>query len=595
MTLMEQFDSELTRVRIVLATMIAAFAFLGVVLWRVQVVNVSKYKVRLDGQSMRRVRLPGARGRIFDRNGVCLADNRPSYCMAVYMEELRQPGRWSNTVDEVERGIDRLSDVLGLKKQVTRDDITKHINRLPLPFVAWKDVDQATLARWAESGVLFPGVDVYVEPVRFYPLGACAAHVLGYVGRSNLRERSEEPYSFYFYLPEMEGKFGVEKGLNESLTGTAGGRLIRVDAVGFKHEDIQMDELKAVPGSDVTLTVDTRIQRLVEEALSGETGAAVVLDPRNGDVLAMASSPSFDPNSFSPSVSMAELSRLSSDEGKPFFNRAISGTYPPGSAFKPIVAIAALENRIATGGTKFHCPGYFDLADVRFHCWSKRGHGWLGMRKALEQSCNSYFCQLGLKCGYDRIFHMAGAVGFGRKTGTDLPFESGGLLPDNTWKIRKYNDAWRGGDTCNVSIGQGALLVTPLQMAVFTAAIANGGYVYRPRLVIGSAERKGELVNRMGWSAETIKVVRGAMCDVIHAQSGTGKRARIAGIKMGGKTGTAEYGLESEHKKHAWMIVFAPFDQPRYAVSMVIEEAVSGGVTAAPRIKTLMEGIFRLE
>jgi len=583
----DKLDNDFLRLRAILLLMVGAFAFLGTVLWRVQVLNTSEYSSSLYRQSIRRVRLPASRGAIYDRNGICLADNRPSHCLGIYVEELKQPGRWENTVDEVERIITRLSGILGLRREVSRKDIRKHIRlRLPLPLPAWRDIDYRALARWAESSVRLPGVDIYVEPVRAYPWGPLAAHLLGYVGRAP-PPSDDEPY--HFYLPEMAGRYGIEQTMNDTLTGVAGGRLIRVDAAGFRHDE--MAELPPRPGKDVMLTLDLRIQRLAESVLTNETGAAVVLDPRNGDVLAMASSPSFDPSRLRE---RSLFRRLNVDPGKPLFNRAAMGEYPPGSTFKPVVAIAALENRRANARTTFRCPGYFALGKTRFHCWRKSGHGEMDVRKALEQSCNAHFCQLGLTCGYARIYHMSEALGIGRRTGIDLGSESGGLLPDNTWKMQKYRDAWRSGDTCNVSIGQGALLVTPLQMAVLTATIANGGHVYRPRLRFTPGE-KGILINNMRWSRRTLETVRGGMHDVIHSQQGTGKRARVEGVEMAGKTGSAEYGAKAERRTHAWMIAFAPFGAPRYVVAIVIENGVSGGVTAAPRIGELMKGMFELE
>jgi len=571
--------------------MLAALLFLGVFLWRVQVLGVTEYRTSLDRQSMRRVRLPAPRGVIADRLGVRLADNRPSFCIAVYIEELKQPGRWNRTIDRVDEVISRLAAVLGLEKQVDREDIWNHIRRrLPLPFLAWRDVGGEALARWAEHSAMFPGVDVHIEPVRFYPHGSLAAHVLGYVGQSDPARDPDVPY--HYYLPEVEGQYGVEKAFDDVFAGTAGGKLLRVDAAGFKYEEVH--ERAPVPGRGLRLTVDSRIQRAAERLLADRRGAAVVLDPRNGDVLALASSPAFDPNAFSSRLSPAVWRRLRSDPQRPLFNRAVSGTYPPGSTFKTLVALAALENRRAAGDSRFNCPGYFDIGGVRFHCWKRSGHGLVAMREALEQSCNAYFCQLGLSCGYEYIYHMAEAVGFGRPTGIRLGAELGGLLPGDAWKRSRYRDGWRAGDTCNVSIGQGALLVTPLQMAVFTAAMANGGYVFRPRLLFQPG-RKGELVNDLHWSPASLQVVRGGMYDVVQDPSGTGKRARIEGVEMGGKTGTAEYGPKSDRRKYAWMIAFAPFRDARYAVAVVVEDAVSGGTTAAPMIRELMAEIFVLE
>jgi penicillin-binding protein 2 len=290
--------------------------------------------------------------------------------------------------------------------------------------------------------------------------------------------------------------------------------------------------------------------------------------------------------------------------------------YAPGSTFKPLVAIAALENGRADGATAYGCPGFFQIGNAVFRCWRRSGHGTLQMQGALEQSCNAYFCQLGLQCGYERIYHMAEAVGFGLRTGIELPGEASGLVPNDAWKRATQGDGWRSGDTCNVSIGQGPILATPLQMAVFTAAIANKGTVYRPRLVLGIGDqagdgaahgggagegrpraslRRGVVANRMGWSAETMRVVRQGMYDVVHAETGTGKRARIGGVEMAGKTGSAEYGPDAARKKYAWMIAFAPFATPRYAIAMVIEDGESGGKTTAPRIRYVMQGVFRIE
>jgi len=598
MTLSDRLEGEMMRTRVALMAMLAAFAFLGAVLWRIQVFSTLEYGDSLDRQSIRLVRLPAARGAILERNGICLAHNRPSYNIAVYVEELRKPGRMSNTVNEVERVIRRVGGIVGAKPEVTRGDILMHVKkRLPLPFLAWRDIDQKTLARWCESNVSLPAVDIYIEPVRSYPMGSLAAHVMGYVGRAAPGIEAEEgEETYHYYLPEMAGSYGVEKTFNERLAGEAGKEAIRVDASGFKHETLKSSE--PIPGRDVSLTLDFRLQRLVEEALGDERGAAVILDPRNGDVLAMASSPFFDPNRFGAGMSREEWAELHSSESHPMVNRAIQGTYAPGSVFKPIVVLAALESGTANENTRFNCPGYFQLGAVRFHCWQKDGHGIIAMRKGIEQSCNAYFCQLGMQCGVDQIAQTAKAVGLGKPTGIDLGSESGleagGVLPDRAWKLKRLNEGWWPGDTCNLSIGQGALTATPLQMASVTATIANGGFLYRPRILLKPGQ-KGELAARMGWSAGSLRIVRGGMHDVIEAESGTGKRAKVEGVEMAGKTGTADFGIKAERKKYTWMTVFAPFDAPRYAVAMVIEEGVSGGQTVAPRIGRLMTGIFRLE
>jgi penicillin-binding protein 2 len=391
---------------------------------------------------------------------------------------------------------------------------------------------------------------------------------------------------------------GVERRFDGMLRGEAGGRLVRVDVSGFRHEDLAQRDPKS--GSDLRLALDLRVQRLAEKALGGTPGALVVLDPRNGDVLAMVGEPGFDPNVFVPAISPAEWARIDGDERKPLVNRAMAEHYAPGSIFKPVVALAALENGLAHPGTTFHCPGYFDLGRARFNCWTRGQHGDLNMQEAIKHSCNVYFYRLGLQCGQEYIYHMASAMGLGRQTGISLPNEVPGRVPNAAWMRETRGHGWRAGDTCNFSIGQGDVAVTPLQMAVMCATLANGGHVYQPRLVLGVREPGAErfrpipphVANEMNWSATSLQVVRGGMRDVIMSERGTGKLARVPGVEMAGKTGTAEYGKKEEGKKRGWMIAFAPFDAPRYAVALVVDDAISGGVTAAPRIKQLMSGLL---
>lgn len=598
MTTGERINLELRRIRTILFLMLAAFGVLiGALLW-LQVVRGHEYERSLRSQSMRRIRLPAARGRILDRNAVCLADNQPCYCLALYLEEMRQPGKWSNTVAEVRRTLQVLTGIMGRKPLIADEDIWGHIRRrLPLPLVAWRQLDPAALARLAEYPHLPDGVDVYVEPVRHYPRGAFAAHIMGYVGKADLAAQADEG-DYQFYLPEMEGKSGVERTFNDRMAGEPGGRLVRIDASGFKHAESVEREPR--PGADVVLALDARIQALAEAALAGTAGAVVVLDPANGDVLAMASAPAFDLNQFVPVLAAARWDTLNADPDKPLVNRAAAEVYAPGSVFKPLVALAALESGRVTPANRYDCGGYFERSGFRMGCWNTQGHGTVDLRRGIEQSCNVYFASIGLACGYDAIEAMASRVGLGQKTGIALDREARGLVPGDAWKRRVLHDAWRFGDTCNVSIGQGALTVTPLQMAVLAATIANGGSLYRPRLVLGVHDRDGTpqtnvaplLVRQMGWPPAALAAVRAGMHDVVMAPTGTGGRARVDGVAMAGKTGTAEFGEKGSGKKHGWMIVFAPFEQPRYAAAMVVDEAVSGGLTVGPRMHALMDGIF---
>jgi penicillin-binding protein 2 len=350
----------------------------------------------------------------------------------------------------------------------------------------------------------------------------------------------------------------------------------------------------------VVLALDGRIQALAERALRDVPGAIVVLDPSNGDVLALASSPAFNPNQFVPFLSQETWNRRNTDPAKPLLNRAVAEIYAPGSIFKPVTALAILTGGHIAPEQSFNCMGYFMIGTHPLKCWNPNGHGPVSLRRAIEQSCNVYFAAAGLQCGYAAIEDLARQAGLGRRTGIDLDREVSGLVPGPEWKRKVWHDDWRPGDTCNVAIGQGALSVTPLQMAVVAAALANGGAVYRPRLVLGLRDRSGRfatnyppvLVRTLAVSPEAMGLVRRGMHDVVMAPTGTGARARIVGVDMAGKTGTAEFGQKEERRKHGWMLLFAPFDRPRYAVAMVVDEAVSGGFTVAPRLHDLMESIF---
>jgi len=569
--------------------MLGGFLVLGSRLHSVQVRNSPVYSGEQRRQSLRRVLLPAPRGRLFDRHGVCMADNRPEYCIAVYLEELRRPGRWSNTVNAVDAEIDRMAAYLQVPREITRDDIEQHVyKRLPLPLPAWRGVDARTLARFAENPVYTPGFDILVQAQRHYPYGTLAAHLLGYVGRE--RPVMTNDVVFHYDVMGMRGRAGIEMALDDRLAGTPGGQLITVNVTGYKHSTTNR---AAVAGEDVRLTIDLALQQELERLLEGNRAAGVIIDPRNGDVLAMASLPAFDPNEMSPSISHKDWNRLLSDPRCPLLNRAVSGVYPPGSIYKPVVALAALAQGVPPDIT-LGCDGEYPIGKIKIRCWHRAGHGMISLRKAIEQSCNPFFCALGVQIGLDAIHDMSRRLGLGERTGIGLPGERSGLVPSDEWKRERQRDGWRTGDTANLSIGQGMLLVTTLQMAVYTAALANGGYVMRPRLVVDPAYPEGECRRRVELPAGTLPAVRLGMADVIHAARGTGKRAAVPGLRMAGKTGTAEYGPRSQRRKHTWMIAFAPFDAPTVAMVILVEDGESGGLTAAPIVRQLMQYIFKI-
>ena len=587
------------RIGLLTAVMLGGLLFLAGALWRIQIRRGDEFDRSARRQSLRVVRVPADRGRLLDRRLTPLARNAPAYSLCVFVEMFRRPGRWDQTAEAVARELQGVSAVIGLPVSLSEQEFTNHVRRrLPLPLVAWTNLDTRAMARFAEQQERFRGMEITATPRRVYPEGATGAHLVGYVGKADLPAAVKRDYDFL--LPEWAGRAGLERQFDAALAGRAGRRLVRVDASGFMAGVVR--ETASEPGRDLVLTLDLQIQKLAERALAGERGAVVILDPRNGDVLAMASAPGFDPNGFVDGLSHDQWRGLTADSaGQPLLNRAIGALYPPGSLFKPVVAAAGLEGGWGNPDARVSCPGYFESGTLRVRCWNAAGHGAIAMRKALEQSCNTYFCAMGQQIGYDSMREMALALGLGARTGIELDGELAGLIPERAWKRRRFGETWREGDTANAAIGQGFLGVTPVQMAALCAALANGGRLYRPRLVRGwrdpgqtaFAESPNPApVRELNWSASTRETVRGGMRDVVNAPTGTGRQARLDQVVVAAKTGTAEVGRKGEGRKHVWMMAFAPFEAPRYALAMVVEEGESGGGTVGPRIHRLLDALF---
>lgn len=600
-----------------IAALGAVFMFgelvLGISLFRLQVLNVAKSRESQAIQTIRRVRVPGRRGRIFDRNGRVLAECRPSRCIQCNLEEFQRRGASSNTVAAVDAAIDALSRALAIPRQISAREIARHLHTASaIPLVAWQDLDEATFARFCERSHEFPGFADHVSAERTYPFGSLAAHVLGYTGRSDPEGFENDPV--YFNEKEMKGRGGVESYYNRFLSGVTGEKRVTVDARGFRptraHKSI-MDETEdgdvaPANGLDLALTLDIRIQASLERELEGVTGAGVVLDPRDGAVLALASAPTFNPNECVPALTHAMYANLTNAPAKRGQNRAISEGYAPGSTFKPITALAGLATAWMPED-EYNCQGVYRLGNLRLHCWDRYGHGSVNLSDAIEQSCNTFFCNLGTAVGSNAVITAARAFGLGSRTGIDIGGEYSGVVPDDEWKYRWYNEHWYPGDTCQMCIGQGMLLVTPLQMAVVAATLANGGRVYRPYLY---ARREGahiaSAVRRIPYEDDAIDLVRKSMKAVVETGTGRailvrteqaqkpGERRRRFRLKVdcAGKTGTAEIGRGETKRKNTWIIAFAPYENPTVAIAMLVERGESGGKTVAPRVHNVLAGIF---
>ena len=628
------------RFAILTAAMFLGLLRLGAALHRMQMRESGDYAREQIRHSIRRVRLPATRGRILDRNGAILADNKPSFAIAVYVEELRSPGNWSNTVDRVDTLLDTLAGIIGRERDTTRNDIGIHVQRRrAIPLLVFHGLSPAELARYAEASVppakdeiergdtRLLGTGIYFGTERVYPNADLAAHIIGYTGRDfsknnadpaqanhGTRSQTDADYENWdtidgdehtreidFYLPDLTGREGIEKYLDAKLAGTGGGKLIRVDAIGYRHNDnITKDP---VPGKDVTLTLDLDLQRTAEEALGERRGAAIVIDLRNGDILAAAAAPRYDLAKCSPRFPADYFAALNSDPDKPLLNRAFSGIYPPGSVLKPVVALTAISQGKADEYEAIHCPGYYKLGNRTIQCTSKT-HGHLQMREALARSCNPYFITLGIRLGWEPELRAdCERLGFGKAPAIGIPVGSG-FLPSAEEKRRRQREGWTAGDTANLSIGQGSITATPLQIALMTCAIALDGKTLKPRLIRDDGDGvrdQPEYGAEAGWPKHGVATVKTGMHDAVNTPYGTARRIKIDGIDAAAKTGTAEYTprdpvtKELLHKKHAWIICYAPAAAPRYAFAVVAEDSDFGGTTAAEILRPILEKTMAAE
>ena len=563
---------------------VAGLLHLAVCLHEIQVETAADYNYASARQSVRRVRTAGMRGRILDRRGEVLADNRTSLSL-VCNPAAFQRRSWEETAAGMRAAIDALAQVVGRPAPLGEGKVRRHVDRLlPLPLEVWGDLSPAELARFCEREREFPGFSVQETAERVYPRGELAAHALGWVGSTaGTAEAGDE--RFYFISPELHGKAGVEYQYDAYLGGVPGERKVLVDARGFAIREWTVVEPQQ--GPDLALTIDAGLQRTVEGQLKGRRGACVVIDPRSGDVLAFASAPTYDPNV----VRLEKVyAALAADPAKPLLNRASGGAYAPGSVFKPVTALAGLAVGYPADGTH-DCTGVFELGEMRLRCARRWGHGELDLRHALMVSCNPFFCNLALEAGTNALRTAAQKLGLGGRTGVDLGVDTAGVVPDAEWKMRTYHEKWFQGDLAQMSIGQGMLLVSPLQMALVAGALGTG-YRVTPHLRAGAVSGRTPLE----FPAEHLAVVREGMRMVVAGDGGVRGSGWRAGeglaVAVSGKTGTAEVGRGALRRKNTWFIAYAPSDDPTVALAVVIESGESGGSTAAPCANAVLRHVF---
>ena len=568
----------------VAALMAAALLAIVVRLREEQVNSAALHGFEMGRQSERLIQTAAARGRILDRNGVVLAENR--LVPVIAFDALAcQKKTWNETARAIREAIDGAASAIGRRSPVSDDDIRRHMKKaLPRPMTVWRDVTPDEAARFFEHEKDLPGFVYLASFERRYPLGSLAAHAIGYVGRDRAHGLpGGEKFDYADF--EMRGRSGLEYYYDSYLRGVPGEKTVRVDARGFARGEETLVEPKK--GLDLVTSLDVSIQAAVERTLEGCKGACVVLDPETGEVLAMASAPGYDLSSFVPVLGKDLYRRLSEDPALPLLNRAVGGTYAPGSTFKPVTALAAISSGISPDFT-FECEGVFSLPGMSIRCTRTWGHGEMSLAEAMRESCNPYFCRLGMDAGLDNVREAAFALGLGSPSGVDFPVDAAGVVPDGDWKMKRYSTQWFPGDLAQMSIGQGMLLVTPLQMARAVAAIGTGRLVVP---VMRAGERGASAGT--GFSGEALDAVRAAMRKSV--ENGTGRKgAEGVDAYVIGKTGMAEVGSLSNRRKNAWFIAYAVSrgGDRSVALAIVVENGESGGSTAAPKAGAILRSVF---
>ena len=570
-----------SRLAMLQAVVVLLVAALVVQFWNLQVVRARHFREQAENNRSRVVTLAAPRGALVDRKGQLLVGNRPSFNVVLIPEH----------AENIDRVVTRLASALGMGEAAIRERLAR---RQPYrPVVVKTDATLADIAVLEARRLELPEVSIEVVPLRSYPLASAAAHALGRVGEISERQ---------LQLPEFKGlpagalvgQAGIESRYNRELMGQDGFRRVVVNSRG-----LEVAEAARQPPSDgpnLTLSIDASLQAAMEAAFEGRSGSAVALDPETGEILAMTSTPAYDPNRFTTGIDPAEWASLASDPETPLMNRVIQGSYAPGSTFKVIAATAALEEGVITPQTTFYCPGQLSVYNTVFRCLGI--HGLVDLRRAIQVSCNVYFYNVGIRLEITRLAKWAKLMGLGSPTGVDLPFEASGLMPSPEWKLRVLKTPWYAGETVSVAIGQGQVSATPIQMARVAAFIANGGRLVRPHF---ARQQKAPLPPSIV-RPETIATVTEGMRLVVAA--GTGLRARLQSVEVCGKTGSAQVVARSRLEKtptahailpHGWFIAFAPADHPRIALAVLVEHGGSGAAAAAPVARRILSHFFGLD
>ena len=569
-------------------------------LYYLQVVEADRYKMLADENRINWRLLAPPRGRILDRFGEPLALNRLNYRLVIVSEQAR----------DLETALERVGQVVALSEFDKRRALREGRRRRSfVPILLREDLSWDEVARIEANAPELPGVAIDVGQSRSYPHTEAVGHVLGYVGAVADGDLTGDPL---LELPGFRiGKNGIEKIYEKEMRGTGGSSQVEVNAVGRVIRELSRQAGQT--GKDVELTLDIELQEFIRNRIGDDSASCVVMDVHGGELLALVSAPAYDPNLFAAGISARDWEELLSNPKTPLINKSIAGQYPPGSTYKMVTALAALDAGVINTNTIVHCPGSMEFGDQLFHCWKKEGHGGVNLHEGMKVSCDVYFYELARRTGIDRMTAMARKLGFGQRLGVDLPGEKGGLTPTREWHAQRFGRMWPQGEALNAGIGQGFVLTTPLQLATMTSRLVNGGMAVQPHLLraIGGKPAVTNPYPPIGLNPQHLQAVVRAMAGVCNEENGTGYKLRITqpGLEMGGKSGTAqvkritmqerEKGVRKtedrpwRERDHALFVAFAPVQSPRYACAVIVEHGGSGSSVAAPICRDVLLEVQR--
>ena len=575
------------------------FLLLGLRLFYLQILKGDEFELFSIENRIRLINSPAPRGKILDRNNKKIVVNRPSFDLKVFPNELKN--------------IDQVSELLGGIIEMDKEEIKQSYAKARkksayLPFILIRDIDRDTLAAIESNKPDLGGVTIEVNYLRDYPEGKLGSLLVGYLGKPDKNDLKKFPLT---NLDINVGKTGIEETYENQLRGSNGINYKVIDALGrqVKSKLFQKDieDKETLPGSDIHLTIDVELQKKAEELLKNRAGSISVVNINTGEVLAMASSPSFDPALFVNGIDQSDWKELTANTLHPMLNRSVKGTYAPGSTFKIVTALGALKENVIDEETTVFCPGHYKVGKKKFKCWNHGGHGWVNLIDAMAQSCDVYFYSVAEKLGIDRISKYAKMFGFGSGTGIELG-EKEGLVPNRTWKYKQFKEPWYKGETVVTSIGQGYLNATPLQITMMTAAVANGGSVLKPILIKRITDLEGkntmvassEVISSLPFDDEQIGMIRDSLVSAVNDKTGTGYKAKVKHGTVAGKTGTAQVvssktkSKKKIHMDHAWFTAYYPAEKPEIALTVLIENGGSGGSVAAPAAKKMIDLYYEL-